>query len=501
MLKTRIIDYVLAQAKDKPSTLFLTKIETGTNYTYGNLQKVVQNYCSFLSKQNFNKGDRILYLAHNDWFIFPLIIACSILGLILVPISPDLHPDDTKRIFNDVKPKVLLGYKNKLNNYPYEINKVDISEIKMEDYHQYTMEDNLDNTDNVVLIIYTSGSSGQCKGVMITEANIIHAAISIIEFYNITEQDKFLCVLPLYHMNAIMVTGMVPILTGSSIILSDVFNFTNAVSYFKYIKKYCPTVLSLIPSIMSALLKLEPQGINLTKLGVRFSFCGAAPLLQTLWKDFEEKFNLPIYQGYGLTETTFWATLTPTDLTKDYTSVGIPYNCNIKIDSKEGSQIGEILVAGPLVSKGYFNNPEGFSNGYLKTGDLGYVGPNKQLYITGRIKDIIIKNGINIYPQAIDEILIKYPGIDDCASIGIEDEVVGERIYTVCVLSRKDDSDINELNIKAFAQKHLSSYMIPDVVLFCDILPRGQTGKIIRRKLLGVVQEILLTKKIKRSSS
>jgi acyl-CoA synthetase (AMP-forming)/AMP-acid ligase II len=496
MLKTRITDYVSAQVKNKPNALFLTKIETEANYTYGDLQKVVENYCSFLSNQNLNKGDRILYLANNDWFIFPLIIACSILKFVLVPISPDLHPNDTKKIFNDVKPKILLGYKDKLNNYFYEIDKIDISEIKIEEYPQYIVEDNLGDTDDVILIIYTSGSSGQCKGVMITEANIIHAATSIIEFYKITEQDKFLCILPLYHMNAIMVTGMVPILTGSAIILSDVFNFTNAVLYFKHIKKYHPTVLSLIPSIMFALLKLEPKGINLSELGVRFSFCGAAPLLQTLWKDFEKKCNLPIYQGYGLTETTFWATLTPTDLTKDYTSVGIPYNCDIKIDNKTGEQIGEVLISGPIVSKGYFNNPEGFSNGYLKTGDLGYIGPNRQLYVTGRIKDIIIKNGINIYPQAIDEVLITYPGIDDCASVGIEDEVVGERICTVCVPLKKGDNSINEFKIKAFAKEHLSLYMVPDIVLFCDILPRGQTGKIIRRRLLDLVQEIHLTKKI-----
>lgn len=493
MIYSTLFDFLKVHTKNNPKAPFLTQVESNTTYSYEDLYNTVLNYYHCLSAQGLSKGDRILYLANNDWVIFPLLIACSLLGLVLVPISPELHHHDVNRIVNDVTPKIAIGNKNNINKfsiYKTQINTLDINAI----YCKHTEIEENKNPNDTLLIIYTSGSSGQCKGVMITESNIIHAANSIINYYQISHEDKFLCILPLYHMNAIMITGMVPLLTGASIVLSDVFSFTNAMLYFKRVELYKPTILSLIPSIMSVLIKIENKNIDVSSKGVRFSFCGAAPLSSKLWKQFEEKFNINVYQGYGLTETTFWATLTPTDTSKDYQSVGIPYGCDIKIGDKRKGNIGEILISGPFVTKGYFNNPEGFnSDGYFKTGDLGYIGENKQLYILGRSKDLIIKNGVNIYPQSIDHTLLKHPNIEDCASVGIEHEITGEQICTVCVLS--PNSTINEFDVKAYAKEQLSPYMIPDIVLFSSNLPRGATGKLIKKKLLELVQVLLIERK------
>lgn len=483
MKPLRLIDVLRNKIKNSPQSNFLTNIETGKIYSYQDLYETVSSFYSYFSEMNLKKGSRVIYFAQNDWHIFPLIISFSLLDITIIPINPALHPNEMDRIFEDVNPDLVISLPKDMNIYSTNIPWLDISKIN----NKKELKEKTDKSPNKnpLLVMYTSGSSGQCKGVMISEHNIIHGAKSIIDFYKLSSIDRLFCVLPLYHMNAIMVTGMVPLIVGAEILMSEVFNFTNASLYLERVKKYKPTILSLIPSILSVLIKTEDnQDISL--LGVKFSFCGAAPLSASLWRQFEEKFSIPVYQGYGLTETTFWATLTPTDATKDYNSVGIPYNCNIQIKKIKNEKAGEILISGDFVTKGYFNKDGGFNNeGYFQTGDVGYIGENGQLYIMGRIKDIIIKNGINIYPQYIDEILLKNPNIEDCASLGVDDDIVGEKIYTTCVAAK--GSIVTEVDIKAYAREKISSYMIPDKIFFTKKLPRGATGKIKKKELTKIV--------------
>jgi len=490
MKPLRLIDALRNKVKNSPQSSFLTNIETDKVYSYQDLYEMVSSFYNHFSEMDLKKGSRVIYLANNDWYIFPLIISFSLLDLTIIPINPALHPNDICRIFEDVNPDLVISLTKDMNIYPTEVPWLDISKIKNKKDLREKIAKGL--SKKPVLVMYTSGSSGQCKGVIISEHNIVHGAKAIIDFYKLSSTDKLFCVLPLYHMNAIMVTGMVPLIVGAEILMSDIFSFTNASLYLERGKKYKPTILSLIPSILSVLIKTESDK-DLLSLGVNFSFCGAAPLSASLWKQFEKKFNIPVYQGYGLTETTFWATLTPTDHTKDYNSVGIPYNCDLQIKKTKKEKAGEILIAGHFVTKGYLNKNEGFDNkGYFKTGDFGYIGDNGHLYIIGRIKDIIIKNGINIYPQSIDHALLKNSSIEDCATLGIDDDITGEKICTVCV--PVEGKDITELDVKTYAKENLSSYMIPDKVLFIQKLPRGATGKIRKKELIEIVKSELKEK-------
>ncbi|MEI6628338.1 MAG: class I adenylate-forming enzyme family protein [Alphaproteobacteria bacterium] len=487
MKTLRLIESLRNKVKNSPQSNFLTDIETGKVYSYLDLYETTSSFYSYFSEMNLKKGSRVIYLTNNDWYIFPLIISFSLLEITLIPINPALHPNDISRIFEDVNPNLVISLTKDMNIYSTNVPWLDISKIKNKKDLRGKIDE--DPSEKPVLIMYTSGSSGQCKGVMLSEHNIIHGAKSIIDFYKLSSTDRLFCVLPLYHMNAIMVTGMVPLIVGAEILMSDAFSFANSSLYLERVKEHKPTILSLIPSILSVLIKTESDQ-DLSSLGVKFSFCGAAPLSASLWKQFEEKFNLPVYQGYGLTETTFWATLTPTDNTKDYNSVGVPYNCDLQIKKVKSEKAGEIVISGLFVTKGYLNKDEGFdSNGYFKTGDLGCIGENGQLYIMGRIKDIIIKNGINIYPQSINDVLSKNPNIEDCASLGIDDDISGEKICAVCVPG--EGSHITEVDVKAYAKENLSSYMIPDKVLFTQKLPRGATGKIRKKELIEMVKSEL----------
>ncbi|MBC7659546.1 MAG: acyl--CoA ligase, partial [Chitinophagaceae bacterium] len=258
---------------------------------------------------------------------------------------------------------------------------------------------------------------------------------------------------------------------------------------------------------------------------VRFGFCGAAPLSAPTWKDFEEVFGFPIYQGYGLTETTCWAVSIPITGPRNYETVGIPLDCaSIKIDTSDIGQMetflfgksltdedgnalvakgpvsGEVLIRGPIVSPGYYKNPKlnketMTKDEYFKTGDLGFFDNEGFLHITGRLKEIIIKNGANVFSKDIDRVLIKHEAVRECKTIGVPDELVGERIYSICVLN-EGHSDA-ELAIKMWLQSQLSQPMWPDVVIAMGYLPSGAAGKIstniLKKIVTGTLCEEIIT--------
>jgi len=229
---------------------------------------------------------------------------------------------------------------------------------------------------------------------------------SISRFYGITRDDRVLGFLPCYHINAPMVTGIACITAGAHIHFAELFGFTNAKFIWRTVERFRISVISLTPSIMATIVRLFPEGANANISTVRFGLVGTARLESELWKTFESRFGFPCYQGYGLTETTTWATMTPPDDRKRYETAGVPVDCEIRIDrlstgdtmpdavgsgtdaQPPAREIGEILIRGSLIMQGY-NNRRKLTrqvidgDGWFRTGDLGYLADNQLVISDG----------------------------------------------------------------------------------------------------------------------
>jgi hypothetical protein len=314
---------------------------------------------------------------------------------------------------------------------------------------------------------------------------------SIARRYQCVAEDRFLCTLPWHHMNAIMMTGLVPLNAGAC---TEFVNLMRCPDPLEAVRKTKATVASLTPTLMSLLLEAEPGNDSLGD--VRFAFSGAAPLGGVLWRAFEARFKIPVYQGYGLTETTCWAASTLPGVAHDYENVGYALDCGISLDrqqagdvtmwlgsnvSSEGSRAAELLIGGPLLMSGYRyvdgrRTPSRTANGEFRTGDLGVIEKDGLVRVVGRLKEIIIRGGANIVPETIDAVLRTHPLIADCKTVGVSDEQFGERAVTACVAAAGAHPTRAEL--RQFLVSRLSNESIPDEIVLLARLPRTPVGKI-----------------------
>jgi long-chain acyl-CoA synthetase len=487
-----------------PDATSIVHLGSGGVHTYGQMLDTARRLITVLADLGVGKKDKVAFAVRNHWLHLPLLIACSARRAILVPIDPELHRDALAYIVDDAAPAVMIvvdaapsAETNRgrpllsLADFLQRIAAVD----PVSDLGEPTAGD-------VVLMIYTSGTTGSTKCVMLTDQNLVANATALANRYGIAKTDRYLCTLPTHHMNAIMMTGMVPLMAGASVVLGDILGFKSAKLYWKLVADHGVTIVSLVPSIMALLLKLFPRGVPTPVENLRLAFCGAAPLSEQTWRTFESTFGVPVYQGYGLTETTCWAVSTLPGVPHDYSTVGEPLDgCEIRIDettttttSRIPGASGEVLIKGPIVGAGYFKNPKLTqacltADGAFRTGDLGFVDDVGELRITGRIKEIIIKNGANVFAPDLDQLLAEHPAIESSKTIGLPDALVGERICCVCVLKEghQASDQVTEQGIRSWLQERLSRALWPDVIEFVGALPRGGAGKVMTNLLRQMV--------------
>jgi len=504
---------MLTNAKAKAaSKAFLTDIQNNEQYSYETLYDLTQSIRHLLSDYKVVKGDRVAFVTRNEAMFYPLFFACSAVGAVLVPISPENHPSEIKSMLMDAKPKLtfygegmedlsILGKQRialKKSNLPAITGEETLKCLPLSDEECYKDDD--------ALIIYTSGTTGNCKGIVLSQNNLYSMANAFATMYKYQENQRFLCILPFYHINAIMVTGLACVLSRAHIVLSSLFGPLVGKFFWKIVSDNKIDVLSLTPSIMAMLLKLFPSGADHDISHVSHALVGTAPLSKTLWKHFEDIFGIPCYQGYGLTETTTWATMTPMKEPRHFESVGLPISCcEIKImeydsvgevaytqhqemDNRD-KKVGEILIRGDIVMKGYYNRKmftkKNFFKGWFKTGDIGYFGKDGHLYIVGRIKNIIKRKGITLFPEEVNDALREHENIVDCCAFGVEDELLGEKVILACLVKDKEQEDVSEF--RSYLRSRLSSHKLPDQYVIMREFPRTSMGKININELKSIV--------------
>lgn len=500
-MKRTIRAYIDERAKQTPDRVYMIAPEAGLNLTYSRLKNDSITIGKHLMKRGLAKGDKVSFMLSNGYQTTKIFLSAMYSGFVIAPLNLMaqsshleyvLDHSDTKLVFfsQDQKERLEAAIK-KVSRY------IELIQIDIDTEHIFPVDEKISGfslpevtEDDDALLLYTSGTTGIPKGVMLSHKNIIAGGQNTITAHKLTSEDRALCSLPLYHINGEIVTVVAPLMSGGSVVMPHKFSTSN---FWQLISKYGCTWFSVVPTIISYLYSatdLKGNKLNLDQL--RFGRSASSALPPSLHRAFEEKFNVYIVETLGLTETAAPASSNPMDPAKrKYGSTGMPVGTECKIVDKEGNDVargtqGEILVRGDNVMKGYYKSPEITEkslepDGWFHTGDLGYMDDDGFIFITGRIKELIIKGGENIAPREIDEILYKHPAIRDAAAVGIPDDNYGEEIMACVVL--KPGFTATEDELLNHCLENLGEFKAPKVIKFMDNLPKGPSGKIQRLKL------------------
>ncbi len=342
--------------------------------------------------------------------------------------------------------------------------------------------------DAKALLMYTSGTTGKPKGVLLTQANLAENALAIGREHHLHSTDCVAAVLPLFHINAFAVTMLAPIAHGGCLVMPPKFS---AAGFWAMTVDHGCTWLNVVPTMVSYLLEgAVPAREELTR--IRFCRSASAALPPAHHRAFEAKFGVDIIETMGLTETAAPAFSNPIERgLRKIGSVGRASGCDARIVDEKGTpradfSIGEIVIRGPQVTPGYYKNPDAtaaafFPDHWLRTGDLGYRDDDGFFFVTGRIKELIIKGGENIAPREIDEALLRHPAVLDAAVVGIPDRHYGQDIMAYVIV--RDGQRCSEEELREFCNGELGRYKTPKIIRFVEDLPRGPSGKVQRLKL------------------
>jgi long-chain acyl-CoA synthetase len=487
------------RAGQAPDKIFLFSEADGRQFSYAEFDAAVHRTAVLLASQGIEKGDVVSLLMPNSAEYIIAYFACWRLGALAGPVNSLLKPHELVYIISNSEAKVLLVHSEFLPTIEGihadlpALRTVITFDNEPQATHDIALTQTLPGTnitkDDEAIIIYTSGTTGKPKGCLLTHGNVIANARQIVEWLKFTEHDRLLTIMPLFHMNAVSVTTMSALYSGGSTVVSPKFS---ASRFWELISSYQITSFGSVATMLSILLATYPDGVpeGLETDRLRFAMCGSAPVPAEVLKRFEETFNCLVIEGYGLSESTCRSTFNPPDERRRAGSCGLPIGNEMKVvddDDREVEEgaLGEIVLRGENVLKGYYKNPDAtanaFRNGWFHTGDIGYRDLDGFFYIVDRKSDMIIRGGENIYPREIDEVLYQHPSVSAAAAIGVTDPLYGEEVAAFIVL--KDGATATEEEVITYCRQRLADYKCPKTVRFVKEIPKGPTGKLLKREL------------------
>ncbi|MBX7256261.1 MAG: long-chain-fatty-acid--CoA ligase [Candidatus Hydrogenedentes bacterium] len=508
MTITHLLEERACSLKDKA---FL--ICDGEEYSYTLVNEMANRVAVNLAARGVKKGDKVLIVLGNCVEFVYLMLGLGRIGALMVPVNPLLKPQEIAYILDnsDAETLVTLADFAPLCEHAKKLvprlkhifitgdgaEGLDCFDVLLEPVSEFpaipiTAEDE-------AAIIYTSGTTGTPKGVVLTHRNYLSNTRMLMHVIPMAPDDRFLMVLPLFHVNAQLTSVLVPLSAGATVIMTRKFA---PLSILPFIEKYRATVMSAVPTIymvMCRMMQAEPRDIS----SIRLFASGAAPLPESIYLATQEILKKPLIMGYGLTEATCASAVADYRDPIRWDSVGPPLRyTSIRIVGDDGfevpvGEVGEILIAGPTVMKGYYKDPEAtaevLKGGWLHTGDLGRFDEDGYLYIVGRLKDMIIRGGQNIYPAQVENVLSVMPGVEECCVVGVHEERWGQEV--LAVVKRANGSALSEQDVIEYCRQHLATYKCPRFVEFMDELPKTATGKIKKPEIAEMFADLVSRRK------
>ena len=496
---TNLSQLLADRVSHAPEKIFLFSESDSRQFTYAEFDRAVNRAARMLRQLGIKRGDVVSLLLPNGAEYIIAYFACWKLGAIAGPVNSLLKAQEIAFVLSNSEAKGLLvnsQYLTVVDEIRNDLHQ-SLSIVNFDDDAAVTAgfdstalpdEDEI-NLDDEAIIIYTSGTTGKPKGCLLTHCNLIANARQISEWLQFTSSERLLTIMPLFHMNAVSVTTMSTLYAGGSTVVSPKFS---ASRFWQIISDYQITSFGSVATMLSMLLSTYPNGVpdGLRTSQLRFAMCGSAPVPAEVLKRFEETFHCLVVEGYGLSESTCRSTFNPPDERRRPGSCGLPIGNEMRVVDEEDREVadgtlGEIVLRGENILKGYYKNPTAnemaFRNGWFHTGDIGYRDKDGFFYIVDRKSDMIIRGGENIYPREIDEVLYQHPSVAAAAVIGIPDELYGEEVAAFIVL--KDGAVLTEEEILEFCRKQLADYKCPKTIRFVKEIPKGPTGKLLKREL------------------
>lgn len=469
----------------------------GRSYSLGDIDRLATVFASFLLTQHMHRGERVAILSHNRVEYFPAYCGILRAGGVVLPLNHLLTHEEIDVILTDAGVRFVF--------YDAECGET-VGRLQEKGGRRFFSLPSVaeggcgpapaafpkHRLDDISTILYTSGTTGRPKGALLTHRNILANADAARKAIHITPHDRFVVFLPLFHSFTFTVCMVLPLVTGARIsLLPGVRPFERVVKSLIFDRI---TLFVAIPTVYKILAEKGMPWIVKKLLRLRLCISGAAPLPPKVVNEFEAVFKVPLREGYGLTEASPVVSINPVEpgANKPGTVGKALPGVEAKIVDDAGASLptgtpGELIVKGPNVMQGYLNRPEDtaktIKDGWLFTGDIASIDADGFIKIIDRKKDLIIVDGLNVYPYEVEEVLYRHPAIKDCSMIGVQHEHEEGKELGIMYVVLKEGTTASAKELRDYLTEHVAHYKIPRRFIFIEELPRNATGKIMKKEL------------------
>ena len=476
------------------------------NLTYAALRELAARTKRFLNTAGVGHLDRVAIVLPNGPEMATAFVTVAGAAT-TAPLNPAYRQEEFEFYLEDLAAKALIVEQGSDSSAVAAANKLGIGVIELStatdrpagDFDLRTSmageaatEGDAD-ADHVALILHTSGTTSRPKIVPLTHANVCASANSIKETLALSDADGCLNIMPLFHIHGLIAAVLTTLRAGGRIYCSPGFN---ALKFFAWLEDAKPTWYTAVPTMHQAILGRASRSMDTIKsVPLRFIRSSSSSLPPQVMGELAETFHAPVIEAYGMTEAAHQMASNPLPpRAQKPGTVGIAAGPEVAIMNEAGDllapgDVGEIVIRGDNVTKGYENNPkaneENFTNGWFRTGDQGVLDDEGYLSITGRLKEIINRGGEKISPREVDEVLMDHPAIQQCVTFAMPHPKLGEEVAAAVVL--REGKTAEESDIRSFVAQHLADFKVPKKVLILDEIPKGATGKLQR---IGLAEKL-----------
>jgi long-chain acyl-CoA synthetase len=494
-----IRELIEQQAAARPDAPFVLAPEADATVTYGELRGIARALAAELGAHAVGPGDVVSYMLPNGISAASVLLGAMYGGYIVSPVSLLAQDSQIEYTLAHSGTRIVFAAPGEVERLRHIVARVGNGAIVRPTpadglaLPQASVVPEAPEPQTPALLMYTSGTTGVPKAALLSHAALVHAGRAVGESLALTHDDRVLSSLPLYHINGQCVATLGPLATGGSIVMPHRFS---ASRWWPLVARYRPTWINVVPTIIAYLLNLPdpmPDEVAACR-NIRFGRSASAPLPPEQHRAFEARFGISVIEAMGLTETAALAFTNPLARSeRKYGTPGRPLAVEARVVASDGTErgdneAGEIELRGPSVMLGYYKDAATTAKtlrdgGWLATGDLGYRDADGFYFITGRLKELIIKGGENIAPREIDEALLKHPAVLEAAAVGIPDREYGQEILACVVL--KAGMRCDEAELRAHCLRELGRYKTPKAFRFLAELPKGPSGKVQRLRLVA----------------